>query len=135
MKSPVYHEAASFTVVLACVVALSGCCRVTPPINSPTWIAPTTLGPTARACTQFDNEMTHQMRELKHKLERGRHCCGNDEPCKEVLGSRGTAAWDHSLATYQLVHTNLPAGDKIDSLKRNQSLIDDLHVCGSGTAK
>jgi hypothetical protein len=93
------------------------------------------VSPAARDCSQFDKDIEHQTRELKRKLEQQRLCCGNDGTCQQKLLSLGIAAWDKSLATYEVVHTNLPAGDKIDSLNANQAAIDAIQVCRVGNTE
>jgi hypothetical protein len=118
--------------ILSCALALSGCCIVRQPLRSPNWITPTHTVPGARACTRCDKEMRNQMLELKRRLKEQRLCCGNNQACRAALRKSGTEAWDRSLETYELVHTNVPVGDKIDSLKANQAAIDSLHVCPSG---
>jgi|SRR5579862_1575187 len=128
--SPLFRQAAlAKHLRILIVIGLSGCCVVRPPTKSPDWITASQAPPTARACTQFDKEVQRQMRELKHKLEKERLCCGNKGECQEALRSLGSAAWDKSLSTYGLVHTNIPVGDKIDGLRENQATIDGLHVC------
>jgi hypothetical protein len=117
------------------VLALSACCTVRRPVRSPDWITPTHPSPAARACSQFDKEIEQQMRDLRHKVEQQRRCCGNDGNCQQTLRSLGTKAWDKSLAAYEVVHTNLSVGDKVDILRANQATIDALRVCQVGNAE
>jgi hypothetical protein len=74
------------------------------------------------------------MLDLKHKLDQQKNCCGNDGKCQQTLLSLGTAAWDKSLAAYAVVHTNLPVGDKADTLRVNQNAINALQVCQGGAS-
>jgi hypothetical protein len=135
MRLFLFRSAPISGISLLCAIALSGCCTVKRPINSPAWITPTHPIPQARECSRFDGQIDRQMRELKRKLESQRRCCGQDDQCMARLCALGAQAWDRSLATYELVHTDLPVEDKIENLKENQAIVDALQVCQPGVKK
>jgi hypothetical protein len=66
---------------------------------------------------------------LSEKLSQQMACCGSNMTCQAELVSKGFHVWDKLLATYALVHTNVPVDDKEISIGHSRSEIDSLDVC------
>lgn len=121
---------------LAFSACVWGCCSLPQPVSNPTWITPTYAVPGALVCSVFGDRIQSQMSQLKGKLEQGYECCAGDASCKMRLAERGSKAWDTSLVTYSVVHTNVPTADKTDALIANDAAISQFPVCAaSGSTK